>query len=74
MLPDTVARFYTPGAVGELADELEQLATHTEALGPVRQIARELAETRYTWGHQASVVEGLLEDVLARRRARGSHL
>ena len=74
LLPDTVARFYTPGAVGELADELEQLATHTEALGPVRQIARELAETRYTWGHQASVVEGLLEDVLARRRARGRDL
>ena len=67
LLPDPVARFYTPGVAMELADELERLATDTATLGRVRKTARELAEARYTWGHQAAVVEGLLEDVLARK-------
>ena len=71
LLPDPVACFYTPGVAMQLADELERLAADTAMLGRVRQTARELAEARYTWGHQAAVVEGLLEDVLA-RTARSS--
>ena len=72
LLPDTVARFYTPGAAKELAHVLERSALDTASLALVRKTARELAKSRYTWGHQAAVVEGLLERVLALTGSKGN--
>ena len=66
LLPDTVARFYTPGDVREFSDVLEVLGEGTVSLTGMSRHARELAETRYTWGQQAAVVEELLEAVVAR--------
>lgn len=72
LLPESVARFYAPGRPDDLARHLEHLASHRAALQEARRSARLLAETRYTWAHQASVVEGVLNAVVARRRpARG---
>lgn len=67
LLPGTVARFYAPGQPALLADQLQWLSSNREQLADTRRSARALAESSYTWGHQASVVERLLEGVLARR-------
>jgi glycosyltransferase involved in cell wall biosynthesis len=73
LLPDKVARFYTPGVHTELAQTLERLTTDsTSTLNSVRKTARELARSRYTWEHQAVVVEQLLNSVLARAKHKGS--
>ncbi len=66
LLPDAVGRFYPPGDVAQLAETLEQLARDRHAIGAARGAARALAESRYTWGHQAAEVETLLEEVISR--------
>ena len=63
LLPDTVARFYKAGATEELATLLERFASNPEEVTLLRQKARELAESHYTWSHQAAIVEQLLERV-----------
>jgi glycosyltransferase involved in cell wall biosynthesis len=68
LLPGAVARFYRAGQPAALADELEWLSSNRTRLEDSRQAARSLAESRYTWDHQAAVVETLLQDVVARRR------
>ena len=65
LLPDTVGRFYTPGVPHELADELERLASDRAAVHQMRDTARTLAESRYTWGHQAAAVETVLQQAVA---------
>ena len=65
LLPDTVGRFYTPGAPPELADALEQLASDRQAVRHMGDTARSLAESCYTWGHQAAAVEGVLQQAVA---------
>jgi len=66
LLPDTVARFYAPGEPARLADQLQMLSSGRPALEQARRSARALAEARYTWGHQAAVVEAVLQDVVTK--------
>ncbi len=65
LLPESVGRFYTPGAPRELADALERLASDRDAVRHLGETARSLAESCYTWGHQAAAVEGVLEQAVA---------
>jgi glycosyltransferase involved in cell wall biosynthesis len=65
LLPDTVGRFYTPGVPRELADALERLASDRQGVRRLRETARSLAESCYTWGHQAAAVEGVLQQAVA---------
>lgn len=65
LLPDTVGRFYTPGKVEELASTLEQLALNKAVVSANRDTARALAESRYTWDHQAALVETVLQKVVS---------
>jgi glycosyltransferase involved in cell wall biosynthesis len=64
LLPETVARFYPPEDPGALATTLERLASDRAALRDSQRAARALAESRYTWGHQAVLVEGVLRKVV----------
>ena len=64
LLPDSVARFYMPGDVERLAHAIEALAGDRAALGRMQIAARSLAESRFTWGHQAAAVENLLKMVV----------
>ena len=64
LLPASVARFYTPGDVEGMADTLETLAVDRAALKQIQQASRALAESRFTWDHQAAVVEGVLKTVV----------
>jgi glycosyltransferase involved in cell wall biosynthesis len=66
LLPDTVARFYPAGQPDRLADQLELMASDRSGLAQMRRSARELAESRYTWGHQAAVVESVLQSVVTK--------
>ena len=66
LLPDTVARFYAPGEPARLADQLQMLSSGRPVLEQARRSARALAEARYTWGHQAAVVEAVLQDVVTK--------
>lgn len=63
LLPDSVARFYRPGEVSELADAIEGLASNRTELVQIGKAARSLAESRFTWDHQAAVVETVLRKV-----------
>ena len=63
LLPASVARFYTPGDAGGMADTLEALAADRAALKQMQLASRSLAESRFTWDHQAAVVEGVLRTV-----------
>ena len=65
LLPDTVGSFYTPGGVEELAVTLEQLALNKDVVRANRDTARALAESRYTWDHQAALLETILQKVVA---------
>ena len=64
LLPASVARFYTPGDVEGLADSIEALAADRAALQQMRLASRSLAESRFTWGHQAAAVESVLKTVV----------
>jgi len=64
LLPASVARFYTPGDVDGLAQTIEVLAADRVALDQMQLASRALAESRFTWGHQASAVEGVLQRVV----------
>ena len=64
LLPASVARFYTPGDVQGLADAIEAIAADRETLQQLQRASRALAETRFTWGHQAATVESVLEGVV----------
>ena len=64
LLPGSVARFYTPGDVEGLADSMEALAADHVTLGQIQLASRSLAESRYTWGHQAAAVENVLRTVV----------
>ena len=64
LLPEPVARFYTPGDVEGLADVLEALAADPTGLEQIQQASRSLAESRFTWGHQAAAVESVLKTVV----------
>ena len=64
LLPGAVARFYTPGDVEGLADAMEALAADRSALDQIQLASRSLAESRYTWGHQAAAVENVLRTVV----------
>ena len=68
LLPGKVACFYTTGAPQELAAMLRQLASDRGTVRQMGQVARQLAEFRYTWDHQAASVEELLQAVLTRKR------
>jgi starch synthase len=67
LLPGRLARFYRQGESPTLAEQLEWLSSNRASLADVRREARSLAESRYTWTHQASVVEALLQTVAVRR-------
>ena len=64
LIPSSVARFYPAGNVVGLADQLSGLAANRAALVRSRPIARLLAESRYTWDHQATAVEVILRKVV----------
>tara|TARA_B100001123_G_scaffold261273_1_gene291086 strand:- start:3472 stop:4629 length:1158 start_codon:yes stop_codon:yes gene_type:complete len=66
LLPDSVARFYKAGATEELSMLLERFSSNPAEVVLLRQKARELAESDYTWLHQAATVEQLLERVQAK--------
>ena len=68
LLNDRVAVFYATGRPESLADRMAALASNREALVEMRRAARALAESQYTWAHQAASVEALLQKVLATRR------
>ena len=70
LLPSSVARFYTPGDVSGLADEIEGLAADRAALAQIGRHARSLAESRFTWDHQAATVETVLRHVAASEKQR----
>ena len=64
LLPASVARFYTPGDVEGLAHTIEAIAGDRDTLQQVQRASRALAETRFTWGHQAAAVENVLQRVI----------
>ena len=64
LLPTSVARFYSPGDVEGLAHTIEAVAADRETLQRLQRASRVLAETRYTWGHQAAAVESVLQRVI----------
>ena len=64
LLPSDVARFYAPGDTVGMAAQLEELASDRGELSRIRKDARSLAEARYTWDHQAAVVETVLQKVV----------
>jgi glycosyltransferase involved in cell wall biosynthesis len=61
LLPDSVASFYPPGDAGGLADVLVRLERDRRTVQKMSAAARQLAESRYTWDHQAADVETVLE-------------
>ena len=65
LLPDTVGSFYTQGRVEELAVTLERLALNRAVVRENRDTARALAESQYTWEHQAALVETVLQKVVS---------
>lgn len=71
LLNDDVASFYRTGSPESLADRLEELWSRRDMLERRRASARALAEARYTWAHQAAVVEALLRKVVARHQNVG---
>ena len=56
---------YKAGATEELSMLLERFASNPAEVALLRKKARELAESDYTWLHQAGTVEQLLERVQA---------
>ena len=66
LLPGSVARFYPAGDRAEFAATLERLASDRRGVCDAQRAARSLAESRYTWGHQATIVDALLRRVVDR--------
>ena len=64
LLPASVGRFYTPGDVEGLGHAIEALGADRAALEQIQLASRSLAESRFTWGHQAVAVESVLETVV----------
>ena len=64
LLPASVACFYTPGDVEGLGHAIEALAADRAALEQIQLASRSLAESRFTWGHQAAAVENVLKTVV----------
>ena len=66
LLPDQVASFYQAGEASGLADALAELEQDRDAVRRMSMAARQLAESRYTWDHQAADVEAVLEEAIER--------
>ena len=64
LLPGRVANFYRPGEPRALAEALMELEHDREAVRGMAVEARALAASRFTWNHQAAVVERLLNRVV----------
>ncbi len=63
LLPEGVANFYRPGDPVALTEALIEMAQDRDAVRHMGAAARQLVEERYTWDHQAAVVEKVLEGV-----------
>jgi len=70
LLPDQVGSFYQAGQPSGLADALAELEQDRDAVRRMGVAARQLAESRYTWDHQAAGVEAVLEDAIERAANR----
>ncbi len=66
LLPDQVGSFYQVGQPSGLADALAELEQDRDAVRRMGVAARLLAESRYTWDHQAADVEAVLQEAIER--------
>ena len=68
LLPGSVAHFYEPGDTQGFSEVLTSLASRPDRVRRARDQARQLAESRYSWHHQAQVVEHVLSTVVTGAR------
>jgi glycosyltransferase involved in cell wall biosynthesis len=66
LLPGSVASFYRAGEPAGLAEALMDLEKDRQAVRKMSAAARQLAESRYTWDHQAADVDAVLQFAMER--------